>query len=53
VLNDPATAQRRPGPSVNAHGVRTGFRTFGPDNQTALIAESLLDSRTLIGHGER
>jgi len=28
--------------------VRSGIRTFGPDNQTMLITESLLDSRTLI-----
>ena len=31
------------------HAMRTGIRTFGPDNQTVLIAESLLDSRSLIG----
>jgi hypothetical protein len=29
------------------HAVRTGYRTFGPDNQTLLITESLMDSRTL------
>src|SRR5512141_206768 len=35
-------------PAADFYGMRTGFRTFGPDNQTILISESLLDSRTLI-----
>ena len=35
-------------PAAQAHATRTGIRTFGPDNQTVLIAESLLDSRTLF-----
>jgi hypothetical protein len=35
-------------PAASAHAMRTGFRTFGPDNQTVLITESLLDSRSLI-----
>jgi len=30
------------------YSVREGIRKFGPDNQTMLITESLLDSRTLI-----
>ncbi len=29
------------------HATRNGYRTFGPDNQTILITESFLDSRTL------
>jgi hypothetical protein len=28
--------------------MRAGMRTFGPDNQTMLITESLLDARTLL-----
>ena len=36
-------------PAAALHALRTGVRTFGPDNQTALIAESLLDSHTLFG----
>jgi hypothetical protein len=35
-------------PAASAHAIRTGFRTLGPDNQTVLITESLLDSRSLI-----
>ena len=35
-------------PAASLYAMRTGFRTFGPDNQTVLIAESLMDSRTLI-----
>ncbi len=37
-------------PAAPHHSLRSGFRTFGPDNQTVLITESLLDSRTLL-HG--
>nr|WP_228489071.1 DUF1254 domain-containing protein [Raineyella fluvialis] len=37
-------------PYAPHHALRTGFRAFGPDNRTILIAESLLDSRTLM-HG--
>jgi hypothetical protein len=33
--------------AASLHAVRTGFRTFGPDNQTVLIAETLLDSHTV------
>ncbi len=29
------------------HALRTAYRIFGPDNQTLLITESLMDSRTL------
>jgi hypothetical protein len=36
-------------PAAAFHAVRTGFRSFGPDNQTVLISESLLDSHTLWG----
>ena len=35
-------------PAASALAFRTGFRTFGPDNQTVLITESLLYSRSLI-----
>jgi hypothetical protein len=35
-------------PAALFYSVRTGIRTFGPDNQTMLITESLLDSKTLI-----
>jgi hypothetical protein len=34
-------------PAASMHATREGYRTFGPDNQTILIAESFLDSRTL------
>ena len=35
-------------PAAVFYATRAGIRTFGPDNQTTLISESLLDSRTLI-----
>jgi len=35
-------------PAAGLHSVRTGIRTLGPDNQTVLISESLLDSRPLF-----
>src|SRR5574339_913316 len=35
-------------PAASLYAMRTGFRTFGPDNVTVLIAESLLDSRSLF-----
>jgi hypothetical protein len=34
-------------PAASYYAVRTGFRFAGLDNQTVLIAESLMDSRTL------
>lgn len=34
-------------PAANTAALRGGYRTFGPDNQTLLITESLTDSRTL------
>jgi hypothetical protein len=34
-------------PASSMYETRKGYRTFGPDNQTVLIAESFLDSRTL------
>jgi len=34
-------------PVAQHHALRTGYRTFGPDNQTLLITETLMDSRTL------
>ena len=34
-------------PAASAHALRNGLRTFGPDNETAIIAESLMDSHTL------
>jgi hypothetical protein len=35
-------------PMAQMHGMRSAIRLFGPDNQTVLIAESLLDSRSLV-----
>jgi hypothetical protein len=35
-------------PPASANAFHTGLRTFGPDNQTVLISETLLDSRSLI-----
>ena len=35
-------------PAASFYAMRTGIRTFGPDNQTVLITESLLDSRPLF-----
>ena len=35
-------------PAASMYETRAGYRTFGPDNQTILISESFLDSRTLI-----
>jgi hypothetical protein len=35
-------------PPASANAFRTGLRTFGPDNQTLLISESLVDSRGLF-----
>jgi hypothetical protein len=35
-------------PAASAYAFRTGLRTFGPDNQTVLITESLMDARSLI-----
>jgi hypothetical protein len=36
-------------PAAAVSAMRKGIRMFGPDNQTVLIAESLLDSHTLWG----
>ncbi|MEE4178245.1 MAG: DUF1254 domain-containing protein [Bacteroides sp.] len=35
-------------PPASAYAFRTGIRTFGPDNQTVLISESLLDARGIF-----
>jgi len=35
-------------PAASTYACRRGFRTFGPDNQTMLITESLMDSRELL-----
>lgn len=35
-------------PAASAYAFRTGIRTFGPDNQTVLITESLVDSHGLF-----
>ncbi len=35
-------------PAASLYGLRTGIRSFGPDNETVLITESLLDSRGLV-----
>lgn len=34
--------------AASGHAMRTGIRTFGPDNQTVLITESLVDARSLF-----
>lgn len=34
-------------PAADMCALREGYRTFGPDNQTLLITESLMDSHTL------
>lgn len=41
--------------AASGHAMRTGIRTFGPDNQTVIIAESLVDARSLFltGNTER
>ncbi|MFZ2175187.1 MAG: DUF1254 domain-containing protein [Rhodococcus sp. (in: high G+C Gram-positive bacteria)] len=35
-------------PAASLSATRAGIRTFGPDNQTMLITESLMDSHTLL-----
>jgi hypothetical protein len=35
-------------PAASVAATRAGIRTFGPDNRTLLITESLMDARTLI-----
>ncbi|MGE5100444.1 MAG: DUF1254 domain-containing protein [Deltaproteobacteria bacterium] len=35
-------------PAASLSATRTGIRSFGPDNQTMLITESLMDSHTLL-----
>jgi hypothetical protein len=35
-------------PAEVLYSIRSGIRIFGPDNQTVLISESLLDSRPLV-----
>jgi hypothetical protein len=35
-------------PAADLYAMRMGIRSFGPDNQTVLISESLLDSRPLF-----
>ena len=35
-------------PAASAYAMRTGLRTFGPDNQTVIISESLLDARGIF-----
>ena len=35
-------------PAATLHAERSGYRSFGPDNLTVLITESLLDSRSLF-----
>ena len=39
-------------PAAALYALRTGIRTFGPDNQTVLITESLMDSRIAVADGE-
>jgi hypothetical protein len=35
-------------PAASAYALRTGLRTYGPDNQSIIISESLMDSRSLF-----
>ena len=35
-------------PAATLYAERAGFRTFGPDNRTVLITESLIDARSLF-----
>jgi hypothetical protein len=35
-------------PAASMYAMRKGHRTFGPDNQTVLVVESLVDSHSLI-----
>jgi len=35
-------------PAASAYAMRTGLRTFGPDNQTVIISESLVDARSIF-----
>ncbi len=36
-------------PAAALHAMRTGIRSLGPDNQTVLVTEALMDSHTLWG----
>jgi hypothetical protein len=38
-------------PAASFYSLREGIRTFGPDNETAIITESLMDSKMLIFGG--
>lgn len=38
-------------PAASFYSIREGIRTFGPDNETAIITESLMDSKMLICGG--
>jgi hypothetical protein len=35
-------------PAASLSAMRKGIRSFGPDNQTVIIFESLMDSRSLF-----
>jgi hypothetical protein len=35
-------------PGASALATREGIRTFGPDNQTVIVSETLMDSKTLL-----
>jgi hypothetical protein len=35
-------------PAAASYAIHAGFLTFGPDNQTVILAESLLDSHALV-----
>lgn len=35
-------------PGASQYAIRQGFRSFGPDNQTVVLFESLMDSKSLF-----
>ena len=39
-------------PAASLSAIRRGIRSFGPDNQTVIIFESLMDSRVAVSHRE-
>ena len=40
-------------PGASVYALREGFKSQGADNQTVLIMETLMDSKSLFSHGER
>ena len=35
-------------PGASQYAIRQGLRSFGPDNQTVVLFESLMDSKSLF-----